>query len=780
MTTPPLKPAASRVHDEAGLSSEDARRLLEQYGFNEVAEPKRNPATALLGHFWAPVPWMLEAAVLLQALIGEYLEAAVIAGLLVFNALLSFVQGARAEAALSALKTRLALTGSVRRDGAWLVLPAREIVPGDLVKLSLGAIVPADVRLISGNVLLDQSMITGESLPVEAGAGEAAYAGAMVRRGEAEALATATGPHTYSGRAAELVRIAQGPSAEQAAILKVVRNLAAFNGLVLVLMIGYARAHDMPVTHLIALTLTVILASVPVALPATFTLASALGAQRLIKSGVLPTRLSAVHDAAAMDVLCSDKTGTLTQNLLQVSAARAFSGFSETDVLTLAAAASAEGGKDPVDAAIRAAAKDRGAAPEQALNFVPFDPATKYSEALIARGKTTWRVVKGAFATVAALARAPAEAADAANDLAAHGNRVLAIACGPADDFRVAGLIALGDPPRADAAPLISELASLGVTTVMVTGDAALTAGAIARAIGLDGPVCPAARMPDRVAPGDYAVFAGVFPEDKFRLVKAFQNDGHTVGMCGDGANDAPALRQAEIGVAVSTATDVAKSAAGLVLTEPGLGGIVAAVTEGRATFQRILTYTLNALLRKIEMVLFLAVGLLMTGHAVLTPMLMVFLLVANDFLTMSLTTDRARPSPRPDVWRIGPITAAAIALGLVKLVFSTAVLAVGFFDLHLAIGSLRTLAFFTMIVDAQTTVYVVRERQRLWSSRPGGWVFASSAADLGVGALVAVNGWLTPSLSVGVVVGLIAAAAVFALLLDIVKAPVFRRLGIA
>ena len=780
MTTAPSKSTSPSAHDEAGLSSEDARRLLEQYGFNEVAEPKRNPAIALLGHFWAPVPWMLEAAVLLQALVGEYLEAGVIAGLLVFNALLSFVQGARAEAALAALKTRLALTASVRRDGGWLVLPAREIVPGDLIKLSLGAIVPADVRLISGSVLLDQSMITGESLPVEAGVGGATYAGAMVRRGEADALATATGPHTYSGRAAELVRIAHGPSAEQAAILKVVRNLAAFNGLVLVLMIGYARAHDMPLTHLIALTLTVILASVPVALPATFTLASALGAQRLIKSGVLPTRLSAVHDAASMDVLCSDKTGTLTQNLLQVSAARAFSGFSETDVLALAAAASAEGGKDPVDAAIRAAAKDRGAAPEQALNFVPFDPATKYSEALIARGKTTWRVVKGAFATVAALARAPAEAADAANDLAARGNRVLAIACGPADDFRVAGLIALGDPPRADAAPLISELASLGVTTVMVTGDAALTAGAIARAIGLDGPVCPAAHMPDRVAPGDYAVFAGVFPEDKFRLVKAFQSDGHTVGMCGDGANDAPALRQAEIGVAVSTATDVAKSAAGLVLTEPGLGGIVAAVTEGRATFQRILTYTLNALLRKIEMVLFLAAGLLMTGHAVLTPMLMVFLLVANDFLTMSLTTDRARPSPRPDLWRIGPITAAAIALGLVKLVFSTAVLAVGFFDLHLAIGPLRTLAFFTMIVDAQTTVYVVRERRWLWSSRPGGWVFASSAADLGVGALVAVNGWLTPSLSVGVVVGLVAAAAVFALLLDVVKAPVFRRLGIA
>ncbi len=772
-------PPPSATRDRAGLSSDEARRLLAQFGFNEVAELKPNPLLALLAHFWAPVPWMLEAAVVLQALVGEYFEAGLIAGLLVFNALLSFVQGARAEAALTALKSRLALTASARRDGAWTMLPARELVPGDLVKLSLGAIVPADVRLVAGNVLLDQSMITGESLPAEAGAGDKTYAGAMVRRGEAEAVATATGPRTFSGRAAELVRIAQGPSAEQAAILRVVRNLALFNGFVLLLMIGYARAHDMPATHLIMLTLTVLLASVPVALPATFTLASALGAQSLIRQGVLPTRLSAVHDAAAMDVLCSDKTGTLTQNALHVDATRVFSGFGEAELLALGAAASSEGGKDPVDAAVRAAASDAGAAPEKTIDFTPFDPAKKYSQAVIARDGETWRVVKGAFATIAGLAETPAEATVAANELAARGARVLAIACGPADHLRVAGLIALSDPPRADAAPLIGELATLGVATVMVTGDAATTAGAVAQAIGVKGAVCPAGKIPDRVSPGDYGVFAGVFPEDKFRLVKAFQKSGHTVGMCGDGANDAPALRQAQIGIAVSTATDVAKSAAGLVLTEPGLGGIVAAVKEGRAAFQRILTYTINALLKKIEMALFLGVGLVMTGHAVLTPLLMVFLLVTNDFLTMSLTTDRARPSPRPDLWRIGAVTGAAIALGLVKLAFSTAVLAVGYFGLGLAIGPLRTLAFFTMVVDAQATVYAIRERRRLWSSRPGGWVIASSAVDLAIGALVSSSGWLTPALPLGVLVGLVAAAAVFALGLDAIKAPVFRRLGI-
>ena len=779
MTDSPSHSPASDARDRAGLASGEARRLLAKYGFNEVAEPKRNPLLALLAHFWAPVPWMLEAAVVLQALLGDYLEAGVIAGLLVFNALLSFIQGARAESALAALKAQLALTASARRDGAWIDLPAREIVPGDLVKLSLGAIVPADVRLMSGNVLLDQSMITGESLPAEASEGGKTFAGALVRRGEAEAVVTATGARTYSGRAAELVRIAHGPSAEQATILRVVRNLALFNGFVLLLMIGYAITHDMPAADLVALALTVILASVPVALPATFTLASALGAQRLIARGVLPTRLSAVHDAAAMDVLCSDKTGTLTQNELKVDVVRAFRGFSEAEILALGAAASSEGGKDPVDAAVRAAARDAGAEPEKALDFTPFDPGTKYSEARIARDGTPWRVVKGAFAAVARLAEAPETVSAAADDLAARGARVLAIACGPAENFRIAGLIALSDPPRPDAAPLIGELAALGVATVMVTGDAAPTAGAVAHRIGIDRPVCPPGSVPDRISPADYGVFAGVFPEEKFGLVKAFQKAGHTVGMCGDGANDAPALRQAQIGIAVSTATDVAKSAAGLVLTAPGLGGIVAAIKEGRATFQRILTYTINALLRKIEMVLFLGAGLLLTGHAVLTPMLMVLLLVANDFLTMSLSADQASPSPKPDVWRIGPVTVAAAALGLVKLVFSTAVLALGYFSFGLATGPLRTLAFFTMIVDAQTTVYVVRERRRMWASRPGAWVIASSAADLGLGAWLSLNGWMTPPIPIGLVAGLLAAAAVFALLLDAIKVPVFRRLGI-
>ncbi|MBW4092568.1 MAG: HAD-IC family P-type ATPase [Proteobacteria bacterium] len=763
---------------EAGLTTADAAARLARFGPNAVADPKPSLLADLVAKFWAPVPWMLEAAIVLQAVLGAYLEAAVIAALLAFNALLAFAQESRAQTALAALKSRLALNASVRRDGAWVTLPVRALVADDVVKLSLGAVVPADVTLLAGAVLLDQSMLTGESLPVEGGPGTKTYAGALIRRGEATAVVTATGTRTYFGRTAELVRLAHAESAEQRAVLGVVRNLAVLNGGVLVAMVADAVLRGLPAEALIALVLTAILASVPVALPATFTLATALGAQRLVRRGVLPTRLAAVHEAATMDVLCSDKTGTLTQNALTLAGVHPFAGGDEAGLLALAAAASADGGQDPVDGAVRAAAAARGVALPDRHRFIPFDPATKRAEALLGDGR---RVLKGAFAAIAPLAAPDDTAAAAVAGLAAAGHRVLAVAAGPAaGPLRLIGLLALSDPPRTDSAALVAALAGLGVRTVMVTGDAPETAAVIARAVGLTGAVCPARTIPDHVRPGDFAVFAGVLPEDKYHLVKAFQAESHTVGMCGDGANDAPALRQAEIGIAVASATDVAKAAAGLVLTEPGLSGILAAVEEGRATFQRLLTYTLTTLIRKIEVVAFLFVGLLLTGQAVLTPMLMVLFLLANDFLTMSLTTDRARASPQPDAWRMGAITRASAVLGLANLAFATALLGWGWFGLGLAIGPLRTFAFVVLVAGSQATLYVVRERRRLWSSRPGGWIVASSLVDLAITLAVAFTGVLTPALGAGVVAAVLAGAAAFALALDVLKGPVFAWAGIA
>jgi H+-transporting ATPase len=651
-----------------------------------------------------------------------------------------------------------------------------------LVKLSLGGVVAADVRLLAGSVSLDQSMLTGESLPLEAGPGIDTYAGALVQRGEATAEVTATGSHTKFGRTAELVRTAHVVSSQQKAVLRIVRNLAVFDGAVILLIGVYAYFHSMPWSEIIPLMLTSVLAAIPVALPATFTLAAALGARALAKIGVLPTRLSAVDEAATINVLCLDKTGTLTLNALSVTSIRPMSGFDEAHILGMAALASSEGGQDSVDFAIRSASSLKPAADLPKLTkFVPFDPAKKTSEATATDAKgDVQHIVKGAYMVVSGLAATSPTAAGTADELEKQGFRVLAVAAGPPASMQIIGLIALSDPPRKDSSALISELKTLGVRTVMVTGDAPATAGIVARAVGLDGAICPPGPLPNSIKPEDFAVFAGILPEGKFNLVKAFQKAGHTIGMCGDGANDAPALRQAQIGIAVSTATDVAKSAAGVVLTEAGLGGIVAAVKEGRTTFQRILNYTLNSVLKKLVQVLFLAIGLAMTGHAVLTPMLMIIVMITGDFLAMSQTTDRVAPSKMPNSWRIGRITAASAILAFFFLAFCTAILTIGKFKLGLGIDALRTLSVVAIVFGSQAAIYAIRGRSRFWGLRPTLWLVISSIADLLIITTLATRGIAMASVPMSFVACEFGAAVVLFLILDTVKIYAFPRLGLS
>ena len=776
----PAKPA--QYIPSKGLTSDEARARLAKDGPNAMPDTSAHPLRNALAKFWAPVPWLLEASIVLELVLHKYYEAAVIAALLIFNAALAYFQEGRAQATLAALKSRLALNASVRRDSVWKTVPAAELVCGDLVKLSLGGVVAADVHLTGGSVELDQSMLTGESLPIEAAAGVDTYAGALVRRGEATAVVTATGARTKFGRTAQLVRTARVVSTQQKAVLKIVRNLAIFNGSLILAMGAYAYFHAMPWSEMVPLLLTSVLAAIPVALPATFTLAAALGARALAKLGVLPTRLSAVDEAASIDVLCSDKTGTLTLNALSVTSIRPLPGFDEAHVLGLAALASSEGGQDSVDAAIRSAASKK---PVQDLpklaTFVPFDPAKKTSEATATDAKgAAERIVKGAYTAVVALTGPSPSAAAIVAELEKKGFRVLAVAAGPSASLQLIGMIALSDPPRSDSASLISELHTLGVATVMVTGDAPATAAIVAHDVGLTGPVCPPGKLPEGIKPEDFAVFASILPEGKYDLVKAFQKSGHTVGMCGDGANDAPALRQAQIGIAVSTATDVAKSAAGVVLTQAGLGGIVAAVKEGRITFQRILTYTLNSVMKKIVQVLLLAAGLIMTGHAVLTPMLMVIVMITGDFLSMSLTTDRVQPSKMPNSWQIGRITIAGVILGVCFLAFSTAILAIGKFEMHLGIDALRTLCAVGIVFGSQATTYVIRGRQHMWGLRPSLILVLSSLADVFIISTLAVCGIAMAPLALWIVTFEFGAAIAFGLALDVVKIPIFARLRIS
>jgi H+-transporting ATPase len=783
MSIPSEEVATQAASEIAGLTTAETASRRAQFGPNAVVEEPVHPLMRLARHFWAPVPWMLEATIGLQIFIGQWLTASMIAALLILNVLLGAFQESRANAALALLKQRLTLKARVKRDGAWIDRPAADLVPDDIVQISLGDVVPADILLIDGSLLLDQSMLTGESIPAEMEAGKTAYAGSLVRRGAAIARVTATGTRTYFGRTVELVSVAHVESAEQKAVLSVVRNLTVINFVIAVGIVAYALAIRISGEQIMLLVLTTLLSAVPVALPATFTLAAALGARTLAMKGVLLTRLSSLNEAAMVDVLCADKTGTLTKNELVVSAVCPIkSGYEEADVLGFAALASSAEGQDPIDSVIRAMVakgKGPGRAPLTALRFTPFDPAVKMAEATASDGGREIRIVKGAPAVVATVAPMTPAAATQLDTLTRAGYRTLAVAAGLSNSLELIGFIAFSDPPRADSAELLTELRSLGVLPVMITGDAAATAATVAHAIGLTGAICPPGDVPESVGPNDFAVYAGVFPEQKFRLVKAFQQQGHAVGMCGDGANDAPALRQAQMGIAVSTATDVAKAAAGVVLTEPGLGGIVACIKEGRSAFQRILTYTLMMLINKCVTLIVLGAGLIMTGHAVLTPLLQALSMLTNDLVTMARAADRARPSAYPNTWRVRNLTLAAVPLGSFRLLYLVAILGVGWYGLRLSPGEMQTLTFTMLVFAGQGNVYVLRERGRLWHSRPAPIMLLASCCDLVLVASFAAAGVLMSPLPIGVIALLVATTVVFSLAMDSIKLAVFARIRI-
>ncbi len=624
-----------------GLTGAEAARRLQEYGPNTVREERLNPLLVFFGKFWAPVPWMLEATIALQLAFGKRDEAIIIAVLLVFNSLLSFVQEAHSNKALALLRKRLSIQARVFRDDRWQLLPAQEIVPGDAVHLRMGDIAPADIHLLEGEVLLDQSALTGESLPVEASPGGTAYAGATVKRGETTGEVTATGQRTYFGKTAELVRTAKTVSHLQQIVFTIVKYMVFLDVILVAALLIYALYTGIALAEMILFVLILLVASVPVALPATFAVATALGAVELVKSGVLITRLSAIEEAAAMDVLCSDKTGTITKNQMALATLRAFSPYQEDDLLRFAALASDDATQDPIDVAIRNAAQTRGllSGPWQRLRFVPFDSQTKRSEAVFQQDGQPLRVVKGAPQPIAAFVSGAPDLSADVERLAADGYRVLAVAVGTESALHLAGLVALADAPREDSKQLVQNLRDLGVRVVMVTGDGPATARAIATQVGIGDRACPLEILRgDGIRKGvqDCDLIAGVFPEDKFRLVQALQEAGHVTGMTGDGINDAPALKQAEVGIAVANATDVARAAASIVLTNPGLSDVVATVETSRRIYQRMLTYTLNKIVKTIEIAFYLSLGIILTGTFAITPVLIAELLaVVVVFLTL-------------------------------------------------------------------------------------------------------------------------------------------------
>ncbi|HSQ62397.1 MAG TPA: plasma-membrane proton-efflux P-type ATPase [Polyangiaceae bacterium] len=765
---PNVAPGGSR-----GLTTDEAVARGRQFGPNAIPEHRRHPLTTLLRKLSGPVPWMLEAALLLEVVLGKHVEAAILVGLLLLNAGVSFSHERRAQGALELLRTKLRVLARVRRDGSWTQIPTDALVPGDVVHVRMGDFVPADLRLEEGDVLLDRSTLTGESAPVEARGGEVAAAGSVVRRGEATGEVVATGVRTVFGRTVSLIQEAQGKSHLEALVLTMVTSFVALDGVLAALVFSVALSKGERLVEIAPFVLMLLIASVPVALPAMFTLATAVGSAELARRNVLVTRLAALEEVAALDVLCSDKTGTLTQNKLALAVVTAVGTHSQREVVQFAALASDPATQDPIDLAILEAAKDDAIPSIERIELVPFDPATKSAEALVRRDGTEWRVIKGAPAAVAAFVSPDRGFALEVTKIAERGCRVLAVAAGPPDDLRMLGFIGLLDPPRADSRAVVARLKDLGLRVVMVTGDSSGTAAAMAKEMGIGSRV---ATKPD-AEPSSFDALAGILPEDKFRLVRSLQSVGHVVAMTGDGVNDAPALKQADVGIAVASAVDVAKSAASVVLTEPGLGGVLAAIEVGRRIYQRMLTYTLNMSVKKLEIPVFLAIGFLAFKTYVVTPRLLLFLMVTNDLSTMTLASDHVRPSPRPERWNGRALVLGAFGLSVPWLAFLITA-----FELAPRLGSLspgarQTFAFLSLVFIGQANVYVAREPHYLWRSMPGTWTLVASVVTMAVVSTFATTGVLMERLPMRVVLVLFASVVVFTIVLDVVKVQVFARL---
>ena len=744
------------VNPDTGLTHAEVDARRKEYGYNEVAEKKGHPALTFLRKFWGISAWMLELIIVLSIVLQKYSDVAVVGTLLVVNAALSFIQERRGAGVVDALRRRLQVNARVRRDSNWQIVPARELVPGDIARLRSGDIIPADLKLLTGALTVDQSALTGESKDAGKVPGDVVSSGSVVRRGEGNGVVMLTGAKTYFGRTTELVQQARPKLHIEAVVTKVVRWLFVIVGALLGVVVILSLIRGAPLLEIVPLLLVLLLSAVPVALPVMFTISLAVGSKELAKRGVLVTRLSAAEDAATMDVLCVDKTGTITMNQLAVTGVIPLEHATEADVLFAGALASQEANQDPIDLAFLAAAKERHIFDNlpkiETVSFAPFDPKSRRTEAVVEQNGQRLRVMKGAVRSIGAacgLLPPAIEALEARiSAAAAKGYRTLAVARGPETGApTLIGLVSLYDPPRPDAKQLIGALQARGVAVKMLTGDALAVATEIARGLGL----ANIRRMADLKAANAQASnktvdltadadgYAEVFPEDKYIVVKHLQAAGHVTGMTGDGVNDAPALRQAEVGIAVSTATDVAKGAASVVLTEPGLTNIVALVEQGRTIYQRILTWIINKISRTILKAAFVAIAYVVSGKFVVSVFAMLLLTFMTDFAKIALATDHVRSSSKPETWNIGGFIIVSVILGLVMVTEALLFLRFGWthFGLETNNDALYTFSFLTLLYFAVFSVVSARERRAFWSTMPSKALTAALLADALMGTFL-------------------------------------------
>jgi H+-transporting ATPase len=737
----------------AGLTAVEALQRLQHYGPNEIAERHRNPVLEFFGYFWAPIPWMIEVALALSVAVRHWTDAVIIGVLLAMNGLVAYLEEHQAANAIAALKQRLASSARVLRDGVWVTVAVRELVPGDVVRVRLGDVVPADLRVLDDVTLeVDQSALTGESLAASRGKGASLYCGSVLVRGEADALVCATGASSYMGKTTALVESAGTVSHFQRAVLRIANYLIVIAVALVTLTVAVSLARGNPTLQTLEFALVVTIASIPVALPAVLSVTMAIGARQLAHQQAVVSHLPAVEELGGIDLLCSDKTGTLTENRLALAARWNAQGIPDDELLTVAALASRAEDNDLIDLAVVDAAGERSAAAVE--QFVPFDPVSKRTEARV-RGADgqTFRVSKGAPQVIAALCdgdSAATEVDHVVERFAGHGYRSLGVAKTDGDgSWRLMGVLALADPPRDDSAATITAAKELGIDVKMVTGDQVAIGREVARQVGLGEHILDAASLDGDADDCDLGArvestdgFAQVFPQHKYRIVRLLQARGHIVGMTGDGVNDAPALKQADAGIAVAGATDAARAAADVVLLAPGLSVIVAAIGQARQIFARMTSYATYRIAETIRVLLLITLAIVFMNFFPVTAVMIVLLALLNDGAILSIAYDHARGSPKPVRWDMRAVLTVASVLGVIGVVATFVLFFLAAKAFGLSHDMIRTMIYLKLSVAGHLTIFLTRTRGPFWSRpAPAPILLVAVMGTQAVATLIAVYG---------------------------------------
>ncbi len=778
-----------------GLSDAEVKKRLDKFGTNEIVEKKTNPLLEFLLRYWGPMPWLLELALGLSFVLSHFMEGVIIFVLLTMNAIIGQLHSSNSQNVMALLKKKLAIKAKVLRNKKWSKEDAKGIVVGDSISVKLGDIIPADAMIITGELSVDQSALTGESLPSETHPADIIYSGSIVRRGEATCVVINTGANTYFGKTAELVKIAKPKSHQQEVMMAVVKYMMYLGIAASVLVTGSAFLMHISILMILTFVIIFLLGAIPVALPAVLTIVQSVGATELARKGALVTRLESVEDAASIDIICFDKTGTITQNKLSVVDSIPFFGNQKEDVLRIASLTSRSEGMDLIDLAIIEYAALSGVKFDdfKQVSYTPFDPSVKRTEATIETGGKQFRTVKGAAQVILSLCKGTDKATieevnQTIDGFSKKGYRTIAVARSEGDDLnnlQLVGMLPLADPPRPDSKDMIDRAKKLGIKPLMLTGDSIDIAKEISSQIGIGVNIIRMADIKDLSTKQQLKAvrecdgFAEIYPEDKYKIVKLLQSGGHTVGMTGDGVNDAPALKQAEMGIAVSNSTDVAKAAASVVLTEAGIGVIIDTITISRQTYQRMLTWVINKVAKVIEFVVLLTIGFFWLHDILLTLLGVSYLVFANDFVTMSLATDNVKHTSNPNQWNVKNNILASLIPALSYVLADIIVILAGKYYFHLQWNELTTLVMLSLIFNSQFRVLIVRERRHFWSSLPGKGLVISSTAAIIVFALVAIFGILIPPLSPIVVLTILGLSALFTFGIDFPKYYMFKKYGL-